>query len=447
MNRTAEPAKRLAGEVVAPPDKSISHRAALFASLAEGESTLKGYSRAADPQSTLDCLRRVGFRVDEGPGDTVRILGRGRQGWLEAAVRWKDHPPLTLDCGNSGTTMRLLAGLAGGAGLHAELIGDESLSRRPMDRILNPLADLGVASSARDGRYAPVRLLGRSGGGGVLVGSVRGGVCELTIASAQLKSALLLAGLFSQEGVRVKEPAPSRDHTERMLRLGAPDREGFLRAALDTPVPVQDMRIPGDVSAAAFWLVAGAIHPDADLLVSTCGLNPTRDGVVRVLAEMGADLKVAESSDESAEPIGDVRVRSGKVLRPVHLRGEIIANVIDELPVLMAAMCFADGRSEISDAAELRVKETDRIAAMVRVLKRIGADVVEKPDGVVVKGNPGFRPAGCTVSSEHDHRIAMSAAVLGLVAHDGIQVEGAECTAISYPAFWEDLRRISGAEG
>lgn len=463
MNRTAEPASRLQGDVLAPPDKSISHRAALFASLADGVSILEGYSLAADPQSTLDCLRRVGVEVQAPPetldgrengvlggsvesgspagsggGTRVVIRGIGRSGWLEAAARGVERPPVELDCGNSGTTMRLLAGLAGGAGLHARLIGDESLSRRPMDRILKPLEGLGVVSSAREGRYAPIHLSGRAAGQ-----ALRGGACDLAIASAQLKSALLLAGLFSSEGVGVREPAASRDHTERMLRLGPPDSQGYLRSDLLTPVPLQSMRIPGDVSAAAFWLVAGAIHHSADLRVKGCGLNPTRDGVVRVLERMGADLEVSGSSDESAEPLGDIRIRSGRVLRPVHVRGELIANVIDELPVLMVAMCFADGRSEISDASELRVKETDRIGAMVRVLEAAGASVEEKPDGVVIEGNPAFEPRGCRVQSEHDHRIAMSAAVLGLAARDAIEVEGADCTAISYPAFWEDLRRLS----
>lgn len=443
--RTVGPAARLRGTVEAPPDKSISHRAAMFAALSEHEAVITGSSVAADPESTLDCLVRLGVEVTREPepggrSQTVRLKGLGREGLRDVARRSATGGPIELDCGNSGTTMRLMAGILGGAGIHARLVGDASLSGRPMDRILTPLARLGVDSEARDGRFAPVVMLPRGDGGADASQPMR---FDLAIASAQLKSALLLAGLFSKEGVMVREPSPSRDHTERMLDLGSPDREGWIRSSLATPVPDPSIRIPGDVSAAAFWCVAGLIHPDAEMVIRSCGLNPTRSGVLEVLQEMGGDLTVDPDDPSAREPLGSIRVRSGRTLRPVHVRGARIPNVIDELPILMVAMCFADGRSEISDARELRVKETDRIAAMADLLRAAGASLQEKEDGIIIDGSSSFVPRLRHATSHHDHRIAMSAAILGACNDAPFELEHSGATAISYPGFWEDREILS----
>lgn len=469
--RRVSPAKALRGAVSAPSDKSVSHRAALFASLYDGVTTLSNYSLAEDPQSTLGCIRALGFEVEtelESEAMTVRITGEGRSGWKRRA----NGHHYELDCGNSGTTMRLLSGLVAGAGVRCSLFGDESLSRRPMERILTPLRELGADVEARDNRFAPIEF-GR-GQRGEAAAATQQAANEpssfpLAIASAQVKSCLLLAGLFTKGGVRVKEPVQSRDHTERMLGIekGA---DGFLTANENVSIPPQTMRIPGDMSSAAFWLVAGAVHPDADLSVRDCGLNPTRSGILQVLQQMGAELEIDLDSQDAREPIGTIRVRSSR-LRPVHLRGAIIPNIIDELPIIMAAMCFADGVSEISDAGELRVKETDRIAAMCANLRKAGANVTEKPDGVIIQGSGDFKPRldpNELFDSEHDHRIAMTCAVLALCGEGrsrdteiaesqasttsdsddsyepgGMGILRADASAVSYPDFWLHLESLT----
>lgn len=444
---TALPASRLRGTLQAPPDKSISHRAALFASLSDKPSVITGYSVAADPGSTLYCLEQAGVAITQtmeegGFSKTVKIEGFGRKGWRAATARSREHGPIEFDCGNSGTTMRLLAGLAGGAGVYGRFIGDESLSSRPMDRILGPLSEFGIHSEAREGRFAPF-VIHPVGAESVRPEVDRNtGTMEFTlaIASAQIKSALLLAGLFRETGVRVKEPAQSRDHTERMLNL--PVDQGWLSSSESLVLPSQTVQIPGDISAMAFWMVAAAVHPDAHLRLENTGLNPTRNGIIQVLKKMGAQLDIEWTSGDESEPAGRIHVQSGAPLKPIHLKGELIANVIDELPILMVAMAFANGRSEISDAAELRVKETDRIAAMAKILQDAGCSLQEKPDGVIIHGSPDFLPRSIVADSRHDHRIAMSAAIMALRAAGPVDILHPECTAISYPTFWEELTRI-----
>jgi len=364
-SKTVSPVTRLRGTLQAPPDKSVSHRAALFASLSQEPTVLTGYSIAADPGSTLHCLQQAGVTLTQqldpdGLTKTITMEGFGREGWRASAAKSKENGPIEFDCGNSGTTMRLLAGLAGGAGVYGRFIGDKSLSSRPMDRILGPLREFGIHSEARDGRYAPflVNPLHPSTKDSMEVNSMPSGKVpspmefDLAIASAQIKSALLLAGLFSEMGVQVREPAQSRDHTERMLHI--PTEKGWFSSSVHTPIPPQTLRIPGDISAMAFWMVAATIHPDAHLILENTGLNPTRDGIIKVLQEMGATLSIDERSTTGSEPAGRLEIQSTGYLKPIHLNGDVIANVIDELPILMVAMAFAKGRSEISDAAELR---------------------------------------------------------------------------------------------
>ncbi|MEX0594047.1 MAG: 3-phosphoshikimate 1-carboxyvinyltransferase [Balneolaceae bacterium] len=429
MKRNVVGASRLRGTIQLPPDKSISHRAALFAAISEGQSVIENYSQAADPQSTLACLRQLGVSVRK-EGTTVTIDGAGRDGFQE--------PSEPLDCGNSGTTMRLLAGILTGAGVSSTMIGDASLSGRTMKRILDPLTAMGGVIRGREQNFAPLEI-GK--------GEIRGFRYELPIASAQLKSAVLLAGLFSEEPVEVIETVPSRDHTERLLRLPVSHNGNrtILRSDRSIDLPVQSYPVPGDFSAAAFWLVAGAIHPDAEIVLPDVGLNPTRTAALNVLQEMGADIEIEPSVSDGPEPMGTITVRSSK-LRAIKLDPQWVPNAIDELPILMVAMSFANGRSEITAAEELRHKETDRLSAMGRVLSVAGEEFSLRSDGILIQGRGTHHVRPGVYDSEHDHRIAMSAAILGLVADGPSSVDRAEASDISYPSFWEDLEQLSRTE-
>ncbi|MDZ7771370.1 MAG: 3-phosphoshikimate 1-carboxyvinyltransferase [Balneolaceae bacterium] len=438
MIEVLRPPSALAGELQLPADKSISHRSILFASLHEGRSEIRNFSSAADPASTVACMRALGVEIArEGGHVTVEGVGRGG---LRA-------PGAPLDCGNSGTTMRLLGGIVAGAGLEAELDGDHSLRGRDMKRIADPLARMGLHMEARDGQYAPLKVRPHEG--------VRPMRFELPIPSAQLKSCVLLAGLFGEGETQVVETLPSRDHTERLLRLPVryegegggpgPGWEGprrILASSLAQQVPEQSYRVPGDFSAAAFWLAAGAVHPEAEIHMPGVGLNPTRSAALQVLGDMGADIEAANSREEGAEPAGDLTVRSSQ-LQPIDIGPDLVPNLIDEIPVLCVAMCFADGVSTVRGARELRHKESDRLEAVAELLRAAGARFEEHEDGFTIYGDPGFRPQPARYRSFHDHRIAMSAAVLALRASGPSEVSGAECAAISYPRFWEDLEGLT----
>ncbi|MEX1063454.1 MAG: 3-phosphoshikimate 1-carboxyvinyltransferase [Balneolaceae bacterium] len=427
MNQSVSGSVRLRGTLSLPPDKSISHRAALFAAIADGRSVIGNYSPAADPQSTLRCLQQLGVPVDRENG-SVQISGVGRDG-LQV-------PRGDLDCGNSGTTMRLLTGMLAGAGIPARLTGDASLSGRTMKRIIDPLARMGAVISGTKGEYAPLVIENRQ--------RIRGIRYPLPIASAQLKSAVLLAGLFGEDDTEVVERFPSRDHTERLLQLRVEPYEGgrIIRSSKDDPLPEQNYTVPGDFSAAAFWLVAGAVHPDAEIVLAGMGLNPSRTAALQVLQEMGADIEIEESGESGSEPLGTVTVRSSE-LRAVKLDPDLVPNCIDELPVLMVAMCFAEGRSDISGAGELRHKETDRLRAMAAVLASAGETFEISEDGIRISGRGIHRPAPARYQSEHDHRIAMAAAVMALMSDGNSVINDAEATAISYPGFWTDLERLT----
>lgn len=418
---------KLRGSITLPPDKSISHRSAMFAAIAEGKSVIENYSDAADPQSTLSCLKQLGVPVAQING-TVTIEGVGREGLQD--------PSSDLDCGNSGTTMRLLSGILAGAGVKSRLVGDSSLSSRTMKRIITPLTRMGAVIKGRDGDYAPLEI-GRGKG-------IRGMRYSLPIASAQLKSAVLLAGLFGEVATEVVETIPSRDHTERLLKLPVePFGNGtIIRSSLEQILPEQNYRVPGDFSAAAFWLVAGSIHRDAELELKDVGLNPSRTAALQILQEMGADIEIEISSNQSEEPMADIMVRSSQ-LRAVKMDPVLVPNSIDELPILMVAMCFAEGRSEISGAEELRHKETDRLKAMANVLQQAGEKFEEKKDGMIIQGRGIHHPAAADFQSEHDHRIAMAAGVLSLMGKHPSRVIDAEATDISYPGFWDDLGRLA----
>ncbi|MEL7835251.1 3-phosphoshikimate 1-carboxyvinyltransferase [Fodinibius sp. Rm-B-1B1-1] len=427
MDQQVRPAQSLLGTLHLPADKSISHRSIMFASLHDGTSTITNFSDAADPHSTIDCMRGLGVSIQED-GDQIVVEGVGRSGFVK--------PDESLDCGNSGTTMRLLSGIVGGAGVSATLIGDESLSARTMKRIIDPLAEMGVTIDARNDDYAPLHI-SRSN-------ALKPLHFPLPIPSAQLKSCVLLAGLFGDEETEVIETLPSRDHTERLLGLPI-EKNGnqkIITSSKQDTIPEQSYRIPNDFSAAAFWLVAGAIHPDAEIVLPNVGMNSTRTGALDILQKMGADITIENRHKEGAEPVANVTVCSSD-LQPVEITEEIVPNCIDELPILTIAMLFADGISRISGAEELRHKETDRLAAMAEILEKAGADFTEYEDGFEIKGDPDFMPEAATYNSYHDHRIAMSAAVLSLMASKSSQIQGAECTAISYPSFWDDVALLT----
>jgi len=427
MDRKVRPVDKLQASIQLPPDKSISHRAAMFASLYNGSSEIHNYSSAADPQSTLNCLEQLGIPI-EREGDSVIIEGRGREGFTT--------PQKPLDCGNSGTTMRLLSGIVGGAGISCTLIGDESLSARDMKRIIDPLRSMGIDIEGRDGNYAPLSI-GRSG-------SLKPIEFELPIPSAQLKSCVLLAGLFGDGVTKVIEKIPSRDHTERLLDL--PEKhlndKKVIGSSRAVSIPQQSYTIPNDFSAAAFWLVAGSIHPKADITMNGVGVNPSRTAAMDILRRMGAQLSIENERREGFEPVADLRV-SGTRLKPVTIGEELVPNCIDEIPILAIAMLFADGTSSITGAAELRHKETDRLAALADMLQRAGADFEVFEDGLHIHGSPDFIPAPSEFNSFDDHRIAMSAAVLALMGKEPSTILDADCTAVSYPAFWNDMELLT----
>lgn len=427
MIQTTDPAKKLAGTLVMPPDKSISHRAALFAAISEEKSTIRNYSAAADPQSTLGCLKQLGIPVLQN-GKTVEIEGAGRDG-----LKFPDSP---LDCGNSGTTMRLLTGIVAAAGVECQLTGDESLSSRTMKRIITPLRQMGCRIDGRDNEYAPLSIKKHHG--------IKAMRYPLPIASAQLKSSVLLAGLFGEEPTEVIETVPSRDHTERLLNLNTePYGTGkIIRSSRNDLIPPQNYEVPGDFSAAAFWLVAGSINPGTEIALKKVGMNPSRTAAFHILEEMGATFEQTNITVAGKEPVADISI-SSSALRPIQLDPALIPNCIDELPVLMVAMCFAEGKSVISGAEELRHKETDRLTAMAEILSAAGVEIELRQDGMTIYGTPEFTPRPARFKSYHDHRMAMAAAVLSTRSFGVSEIEDAECTSISYPEFWTHLHKLS----
>ena len=421
----------LNGLVRVPGDKSISHRALLFGAIAEGTTTIEGLLPAEDPISTAACLRAMGAQISPiENGKLISVEGVGLDGLKE--------PGEVLDCGNSGTTMRLMLGLlAGRNGRHFVLSGDASLRRRPMQRVGQPLALMGAEVRGRDGgNLAPLAVQGRQ---------LHGAVVGTPVASAQVKSALLLAALTAEGKTTVIEPARSRDHSERMLQAFGADLDvggemgRHITVRPGATLTSQHVVVPGDISSAAFWLVAGALVPGADLTVENVGLNPTRTGVLEVLEQMGARIEVLNRRDVAGEPVGDLRVTHGP-LKPFHFGEEVMPRLVDEVPILSVAACFCDGESRITGAEELRVKETDRLAVMARQLTAMGADIEEHPDGLTIRGGRPLK--GAVLDSETDHRVAMSLAIAAMMAEGDSTLARSEAAAVSYPTFWDDLARL-----
>ncbi len=428
------PARRVGGTLAVPGDKSLSHRALLFSALAEGPTVLEGLGTGQDVASTRAAIAALGVTVrQEGP--RVHVTGRGLDGLKP--------PAAALDCQNSGTTLRTLMGLLAGRPFTTTLIGDASLSTRPMRRVADPLRAMGAQIALSDGGRPPVVVTG---------GALSALRYELPIASAQVKTALLLAGLQAQptaalDGTTVVEPAPTRDHTERMLRAMGADLvvdgpEVCIRPGRLSPLCLGAVySVPGDLSSAAFFLVAGALLADRPLRLARVGVNPTRTGILDVLAAAGAEVRQEELSlDPAGEPVADLWLQRSE-LRAVDIAGDLTVRAIDELPVLAVLLTQARGRSTIRDAAELRVKESDRIAATVRMLRDMGATVEERADGLEIVGPTPLH--GATVAAGHDHRIAMAAAVAGLAAVEGdTHIQGASAASVSFPSFFDTLASI-----
>ncbi|MEP6945376.1 MAG: 3-phosphoshikimate 1-carboxyvinyltransferase [Acidobacteriota bacterium] len=422
-----KPARTIRGELKLPGDKSISHRAAMIASLANGRTAISNYAESADCASTISCLRALGVPI-ERRGTNIFVDGVGRQGLKS--------PTGPLDCGNSGTTMRLMTGVLACQSFESELIGDASLSKRPMKRVIDPMGFMGITVESVDG-HAPLHVHGN--------GSAAAAEHTLAIASAQIKSCILLAGLNAAGTTIVNEPTPTRDHTERMLRwfgshLTSVAGKISLRGGQE--LTARDLSVPCDISGAAFFLVAAASLPGSGLTLINVGLNPTRTGIIEVLTRLGVDLTIQNERIECNEPVGDIIVRGGT--SPLGsdsnvIDGSLIANLIDEIPILAVLGTQLHAGLEVRDAAELRVKESDRITSIIENLRRMGAAVEEFPDGFRVAPS---QLTGAPVDSFDDHRIAMAFAVAGLLARGDTEIERAECVDISFPGFFETLAGV-----
>jgi 3-phosphoshikimate 1-carboxyvinyltransferase len=415
--------KGLKGTYFLPGDKSISHRAMMISALADGMSEIIGYSAAADPQSTRRCFSDLGIAVEEHD-EVLHVYGKGLNG-----LRVSDK---SLDCGNSGTTMRLLSGIMAGQKFSSTLVGDESLSRRPMKRVMNPLHLMGANIQGTAGQTAPLHIKP--------VDRLKAIQYEMPVASAQVKSSILFAGLFADGETSVVESIPTRDHTERMLGCAINNENGkyVVKVQGGKKIPASSFLVPGDISAATFLIVAALIVPNSEIQISNVGLNPSRCEILSVLRSIGCDIVVENQRVISGEEIGDLVVRSSELHGDLQIHGEIVAALIDEIPALAIAALFTEGTFTLHDAKELRAKETDRIAAIVINLRALGVDVEEYDDGFSLKGKQKLEST--VLPSYDDHRIAMAFGVAGLQS-GGIIMQKAECVDISFPGFWEQILR------
>ena len=421
-------AKTLKGEIYIPGDKSISHRSVMFGALANGITEIDNFLMGEDCLSTVRAFRAMGIAIEDLGNGRIRVAGKGLRGLQESQE--------VIDVGNSGTTMRLLLGILAGQTFFTALTGDESIRQRPMARVTKPLDQMGARIWGRKGgSLAPLAVQGTQ---------LQGISYDSPVASAQVKSAVLLAGLYADGETSVTEPAKSRDHTERMLQaFGADLREAGLKVTMapGKELTGQKVTVPGDISSAAFFLVAGAVVPDSELTLRNVGINPTRDGILEVLQAMGARISVENQRQINGEPVADLVVR-GSELKGTVIEGDLIPRLIDEIPVLAVAAALAQGETIIRDAAELKVKETNRIATIIEELSKFGAVLEELEDGLRITG--GKPLTGTTCQSHGDHRIAMAMAVAGLAAQGETIVKNATSAAVSYPGFAQVLKSILG---
>lgn len=415
----------LRGELAVPGDKSISHRSVMFGALSEGITEAENFLTGADCLSTISCFRQMGISVEQN-GTSVIVHGKGLHGLT--------RPSGIIDAGNSGTTVRLLSGILAGQPFDSMITGDASIQKRPMKRVMTPLSQMGASiTSVHENGCAPLQIKG----------SPLHGIHYLSpVASAQVKSCVLLAGLYADAPTSVTEPAISRNHSELMLRYFGADIqcEGTTSTVLPDPRLVgQKVNVPGDISSAAYFIAAALLVPGSEVLLKNVGINPTRDGMLRVVRAMGGDVTLVNENTDGAEPCADLLIRSSS-LHATTIEGELIPTLIDELPVIAVLAAFAEGTTVIKDAAELKVKESDRIAVMTENLKRMGADVEPTDDGMIIHGG---RPLhGATINPYLDHRIAMSFAVAALAADGETKIQDADCVKISYPGFYTDLEGL-----
>jgi 3-phosphoshikimate 1-carboxyvinyltransferase len=434
---TIEPGKPLQGTIAVPGDKSITHRAIILTALAEGVGRIKGYCRGEDCLNTMRALQALGVTIDETK-DELRVHGKGLWGLTEAGG--------VVDCGNSGTGIRLLTGLLAGQDFFTVLTGDASIRRRPMGRIVKPLREMGATIAGRKGgELAPLAVTGTT---------LRAITYASPVASAQIKSSLLLAALCAKGTTRLSEPRLSRDHTERLFQFyGLPlKRDGLTLTMEGRPsigwTAASELTVPGDLSAAAFFIVGATIVPGSDVTLTGVGINPTRTGLLEVLDRMGADIQLLNRRDEAGEPIADIRVKSAP-LRGTTIGRDLIPQTIDEFPVLCVAAAVAEGRTTVTGAEELRVKESDRIATMATELRAMGAQIIEKPDGMVIQGLGRPKEHGRLIAtqgqSHGDHRVAMSLAIAGLTASSQTIVDDTGCIETSFPDFHGTLLDLLSA--
>ena len=425
LHWTVPPARTFAGEVRVPGDKSVSHRAVMLGAIANGETEVTGFLEAEDTRATVRAVRALGVAIESDGAGALRIRGAGREGL--------EPPAAPLDLGNSGTGLRLLTGLLAGQSFDSTLVGDESLSRRPMRRIAEPLGRMGARVETAPGGTPPLAVRG----GRRLAGIEH----RLEVPSAQVKSCLLLAGLYARGRTRVEEPAPTRDHTERMLAGFGYEVErlrGETALAGGGELSAQPVAVPGDLSSAAFFLVGACIAPRGRIRIPGVGVNPTRDGVLRILERMGASVALENRRDSGGEPVADLVARASR-LRGIEIESDLVALGIDEIPVLLLAAARAEGVTVLRGAGELRVKESDRLAAMEEGLRRLGVPVQARPDGMVVHGRREPFRAAC-VASRGDHRIAMTFALAALAADGPVEIEDCANVATSFPGFTTEVR-------
>lgn len=418
--------KGLHGTISIPGDKSISHRSVMFGSIACGTTTIKNFLMGADCLATIDCFRAMGISIDVSE-DTVTVHGKG--------LRGLQKPAKTLDVGNSGTTTRLISGILSGQDFDVVLSGDASLNSRPMKRIMTPLNAMGadITSINGDG-CAPLSIKGSQ---------IKAFHYDSPVASAQVKSAVLLAGLYADGKTSVTEPAVSRNHTELMLRsFGADVRCEGKTATIYPPEKLigQDIVVPGDISSAAYFIAAGLITPNSEITMKHVGINPTRDGIIKVCQAMGADITLSNVTDDNGEPTADITVRSSH-LTGTCIGGDLIPTLIDELPIIAVLACFAEGETIIKNAEELKVKESNRIDLMVDNLVRMGADAAATEDGMIIHG--GRKLSGISLNCKYDHRIAMTFSIAGINADGETIIEDAECVDVSYPTFYDTLKQLA----
>ncbi|MBI4282344.1 MAG: 3-phosphoshikimate 1-carboxyvinyltransferase [Chloroflexi bacterium] len=436
MKRSVLPARELTGTIAPPADKSVSHRAAILNSLAAGEAVIDNYSEGADCRATLRCLRLLGVSAEkvipeEGSAEAPRLK-------LNSPGLGNFHEPNdVLNAENSGTTMRFLVGLLGSTPFLSVVTGDRSLRSRPMGRVVQPLRLMGAQVMGRGGdSLAPLAIRG---------GNLKGIEYTLPVASAQLKSSLVIAALFARGETVLHQPALSRDHTERMVEaMGASLTEDGLVLVVrpGSQLKPLNVTVSGDISSAAFWMVAAAAHPNARVTLTNVGVNPTRTGVLDVLRAMGAQIQIENPRMEGGEPVADLFIESAE-LKGVEIAGDLIPIVQDEVPVLALAACFARGTTVIRDAAELRVKESDRLHTTATELSRLGARIREMADGLVIEGTGSLKGGACR--SYGDHRLAMTLGIAGLLAKEEVVITGAEVVDVSYPNFWDDLTSLTSA--